>query len=134
MWEHTALFITWDEWGGFYDPVVPPAVDDVGLGVRVPMLTISPYTQRGVIDDEVGEFSSPLKFIADNWGLPYLTPRIENTHNFEHVFDFRKKPREPVLGEQRAPAFGDDPFEWVGDTYEGWELPEGVEPVEAPAG
>jgi len=134
MWEHTALFITWDEWGGFYDPVVPPALDDVGLGVRVPMLTISPYTQRGVIDDEVGEFSSPLKFIADNWGLPYLTPRIEDTHNFEHVFDFRKKPREPVLGEERAPAFGDDPFEWVGDTYEGWKLPEGVEPVEAPAG
>jgi len=39
-----------------------------------------------------------------------------------------------VLGDKQAPAFGDDPFEWVGDTYEGWELPEGVEPVEAPAG
>ncbi len=54
MWEHTAIFITWDEWGGFYDPVVPPQVDDIGLGVRVPLLTISPYAERGIIDTEVG--------------------------------------------------------------------------------
>ena len=42
MWEHTAIFITWDEWGGFYDSVMPPEVDDIGLGFRVPLLTISP--------------------------------------------------------------------------------------------
>jgi phospholipase C len=130
MWEHTAIFITWDEWGGFYDHIVPPEVDHDGLGIRVPMLTISPYTKRGVIDDELGEFTSPLKFIADNWGLDYLTPRIANTHNFEHIFDFSKPPREPVLGDHRAPAVGDDPFEWVGDTYEGWEP--GTVPVEKP--
>ncbi len=59
MWEQTAIFITWDEWGGFYDSVMPPAVDEVGLGFRVPLLTISPYTRRGLIDDELGEFSSP---------------------------------------------------------------------------
>ena len=69
MWEHTALFLTWDEWGGFYDPVMPPQIDHVGLGFRVPLLTISPYTRRGLIDDELGEFSTPLRFIADNWGL-----------------------------------------------------------------
>ena len=132
MWEHTAIFITWDEWGGFYDPVVPPELDDVGLGVRVPLLSISPFTRRGLIDDELGEFSTPLRFIADNWGLGHLTPRIANTHNFEHVFDFSKEPREPVLGDHRAPAYGDDPFEWVGDTYPDWDLEPGVEPVEAP--
>ena len=76
MWEHTAIFLTWDEWGGFYDPIVPPAVDHVGLGIRVPLLTISPYTRRGVIDDERGEFSTPLRFISDNWGLEPLTDRI----------------------------------------------------------
>ncbi|MGZ5327002.1 MAG: alkaline phosphatase family protein [Actinomycetota bacterium] len=128
-WEHTAIFLTWDEWGGFYDPVMPPEVDQVGLGIRVPLLTISPYTRRGVIDDELGEFSTPLRFIADNWGLEYLTPRIANTHNFEHVFDFSKKPRPPVLGKKRAPAYG-TPFTWPGDTYPGWEA--GTTPVEKP--
>ncbi|MGZ5288577.1 MAG: alkaline phosphatase family protein [Actinomycetota bacterium] len=128
-WEHTAIFLTWDEWGGFYDPVMPPEVDPVGLGIRVPLLTISPYTRRGVIDDELGEFSTPLRFIADNWGLEYLTPRIANTHNFEHVFDFSKKPRPPVLGKKRAPAYG-TPFTWPGDTYPGWEA--GTTPVEKP--
>lgn len=130
MWEHTAIFLTWDEWGGFYDPILPPAIDPVGLGIRVPLLTISPYTQRGVIDTEVGEFSSPLKFVADNWGLPYLTDRIANTHAFEHVFDFRSGPRDPVIGDRPAPAYGEDPFQWVGDTYEGWEP--GTEPVDKP--
>ena len=128
-WEHTAIFVTWDEWGGFYDPVMPPEVDPVGLGIRVPLLTISPYTRRGVIDDELGEFSTPLRFIADNWGLEYLTPRIANTHNFEHVFDFSRKPRSPVLGKKRAPAYG-TPFTWPGDTYPGWEA--GTTPVEDP--
>jgi phospholipase C len=129
QWEHTAIFITWDEWGGFYDHIVPPEIDDVGLGVRVPLLTISPYTRRGLIDDELGEFSSPLRFISDNWGLPYLTSRIERTHGFEHVFDFRRGPRPPVIGDHRAPAFGDDPFAWVGDTYP-WAP--GTDPVSAP--
>jgi phospholipase C len=129
MWEHTAIFLTWDEWGGFYDPVMPPKVDPVGLGIRVPMLTISPYTRRGLIDDEPGEFSSPLKFISDNWGLDYLTPRIADTHNFEHVFDFSKKPRAPQLGTEKAPAYG-KPFEWPADTYPGWEP--GTVPVDSP--
>jgi phospholipase C len=128
-WEHTAIFLTWDEWGGFYDPVMPPEVDPIGLGIRVPLLTISPYTRRGLIDDELGEFSTPLRFIADNWGLDYLTPRIANTHSFEHVFDFSKKPRPPVLGKKRAPAFG-TAFRWPGDTYPGWET--GTTPVENP--
>ncbi len=108
---------------------MPPEVDPVGLGIRVPLLTISPYTRRGVIDDELGEFSTPLRFIADNWGLDYLTPRIANTHSFEHVFDFSKEPRAPVIGKKRAPAYG-TPFTWPGDTYPGWET--GTTPVENP--
>jgi phospholipase C len=106
MWEHTAIFLTWDEWGGFYDPVVPPVLDDLGLGVRVPLLTISPYTRRGLIDDELGEFSTPLRFISDNWGLEPLTRRIRRAHNFGHVFDFSKPPRPPVISEDRAPTYG----------------------------
>ncbi len=123
-WDHTAIFITWDEWGGFYDPVMPPQLDPVGLGIRVPLLTISPYARRGLIDTELGEFSTPLRFISDNWGLDHLTPRIANTHGFEHVFDFSKGPRSPVIGSERAPVYG-DPFEFP-EGYEGWV--QGTEP------
>jgi phospholipase C len=126
-WEHTALFVTWDEWGGFYDHVVPPAVDHLGLGFRVPMLVISPYAKKGYVDDAEGEFSTPLKFIEDNWGLPYLTPRIERTHNFEHVFDFTRKPRAPKILEPIGSCYG-TPWEYPGDDYPGW--PPGTEPDE----
>jgi phospholipase C len=95
MWDHTAIFITWDEWGGFFDHVEPPKVDDFGLGIRVPLLTISPFAERGLIDTEQGEFTSVHRFIADNWGLDHLTERVRGTHNFEHVFDFRKRPGDP---------------------------------------
>ena len=125
-WEHTAIFVTWDEWGGFYDHVEPPQVDDIGLGFRVPLLTISPYAQRGLIDDEVGEFSTPLKFISDNWGLDPLTKRIAKAHNFEHVFDFAKPPRPPVSGTKKAKTYTDDPYENPGVGYPGW--PEGTVP------
>ena len=91
MWDRTAIFLTWDEWGGLYDHVKPPK----DLGFRVPLLVISPYARRGFIDDAVGEFSAPLRFIADNWGLPYLTDRIRNAHDFTHVFDFSQTPRPP---------------------------------------
>src|SRR4029450_208068 len=101
-----AIFLTWDEWGGFYDPIVPPVLDHVGLGIRVPLLTISPYPRHGAIDDELGEFSTPLRFISDNWGLDPLTDRIRNTNNLEHVFDFSKAPRAPRPGRHEAPTFG----------------------------
>ena len=106
MWDQTAIFITWDEWGGFYDSVMPPAVDEVGLGFRVPLLTISPYTRRGLIDDEMGEFSSPLRFI----------------------FDFSAPPRPPAIATAQAKTYG-DPFDYP-DDYPGW--PEGTNPVEEP--
>jgi phospholipase C len=99
------------------------------LGIRVPLLTISPYTRRGVIDDELGEFSTPLRFISDNWGLEPLTDRIRNAHNFEHVFDFAGQPRAPEFGRELAPTSSS---RWVfpGDSYAGWEP--GVVPVEDP--
>jgi phospholipase C len=126
MWEHTVVFITWDEWGGFYDHVAPPAVDDIGLGFRVPMLVLSPYAKRGYVDDALGEFSSPLKFISDNWDLPYLTQRIRKTHNFEHVFDFNKPPRKPDRPYRKVPVVGDGFV--LPDHFKEW--PRGVEPSE----
>lgn len=125
-WEHTALFITWDEWGGFFDHVVPPEVDDTGFGFRVPMLVVSPYAKRGYVDDAEGEFSSPLKFIEDNWGLPYLTPRIERTHNFEHVFEFGRNARTDAQPLPRIAECYGTPWEFPGYDYPGW--PEGTTP------
>ena len=125
MWEHTAIFITWDEWGGFYDHVIPPQVDEIGLGIRVPLLTISPYARRGLIDDEIGEFSTPLRFISDNWGLDPLTPRIATSHNMEHLFDFTTRPREPSPTTLRAQTYG-HPFGFIPQGYPAW--PPGTQP------
>jgi phospholipase C len=123
MWDSIAIFISWDEWGGLYDHVPPPKIDDVELGFRVPMLVISPYAKRGYIDDAFGEFSSPLRFIADNWGLPSLTSRIRSSHNFEHVFDFDRKPRAPrPRGHVKAT---NDFWDWP-ETFPGW--PETLDP------
>src|SRR5207248_1105829 len=115
MWPNVAIFLTWDEWGGFYDHVEPPKLDQFGLGIRVPMLVISPYAKRGYIDHAVGEFSTPLRFMADNWGLPYLTDRIRNTHNFSHVFDFTARPRPPHVLSRVFDFIGPDPFKYYRD-------------------
>ncbi|MFN2545404.1 MAG: phospholipase C [Actinomycetota bacterium] len=97
MWKRgVAVFLTWDEWGGFYDHVAPPRFDDLGAGIRVPLLAISSHAQRGLVDHEQGEFSSVNRFVADNWGLKHLTDRVVNTTNYSHVFDFEKK-RDPVV-------------------------------------
>ncbi len=129
MWEQTAIFLTWDEWGGLYDHVAPPVLDDVGLGFRVPLLTISPYAKRGYVDDVLGEFSSPLRFIADNWGLPYLTKRIRKTSNLEQQFDFAKAPRKPTVLAARVHTFGGNPFHFP-ESFPGWKP--GVVPTTNP--
>ena len=97
FWKDTAIFITWDDYGGFYDHVPPPQVDDFGFGFRVPLLTISPYAKPGYIDSQLGEFSSVLRFIEDNWGLSQLTHRDRDAFNLSYVFDFDQEPREPVV-------------------------------------
>jgi phospholipase C len=117
VWHHTAIFVTWDEWGGFYDHVAPTHLDQVGLGLRVPMLVISPYARRGFVDHALGEFSTPLRFLSDNWGLTPLTDRIARTHNFEHVFDFRAGPREPDPRPQLGGCLG-RPFDTFLDRQE----------------
>jgi phospholipase C len=96
FWKDTAIFVTWDDYGGFYDHVPPPRVDDFGFGFRVPLLTISPYAKRGYVDSQLGEFSSVLRFIEDNWGLSQLTHRDRDAFNLSYVFDFEQGPREPL--------------------------------------
>ena len=96
-WKDTAIFLTWDDYGGFYDHVPPPQVDRFGFGFRVPLLTISSYAKRGYIDSQLGEFSSVLRFIEDNWGLNQLTHRDRDAFNLSSLFDFDQAPRDPVV-------------------------------------
>ena len=94
-WKDTAIFITWDEYGGFYDHVPPREVDRMGFGIRVPLLVISPYAKAGYMDHTEGEFSSVLRFIEDNWGLGRLTERDRQASNLSESFDFSQSPRAP---------------------------------------
>jgi hypothetical protein len=87
------------------------------------MLVISPYAKRGYIDDAFAEFSAPLRFIADNWGLPYLTDRIRGSHDFSHVFDFDRGPRPPEPLPHVAAT--NDFWDWP-ETFDEW--PAGLEP------
>src|SRR6266508_3684808 len=113
MWKDTAIFITWDDYGGFYDHVPPPQVDRFGFGIRVPLLVISPYAKAGYVDHTLGEFSSVLRFIEDNWGLSQLTHRDRDARNLSEAFDFSQVPRKPDPQPMRTdcpgPQFPNDP-------------------------
>ena len=91
-WKDTAVFLTWDDWGGFYDHVPPQQIDVYGLGFRVPLLVISPYAKPGFIDHSRTEFSSVLKFIETDFGLPALTARDQNSPDLTDAFDFQQTP------------------------------------------
>jgi phospholipase C len=106
MWEHTAIFLTWDDYGGFYDHVPPPQIDRMGLGIRVPMIMISPYARRGLVSHELGEFSSVLRFIEDNWDLRRLTHRDRRATPLLSAFDFDQGPRAPVPLPRRTDCHG----------------------------
>jgi phospholipase C len=109
QWESTAIFVTWDDYGGFYDHVPPPQVDDFGFGIRVPLLVISPYARRGHVDHVLGEFSSVLRFVEDNWYLGQLTHRDRDAFNLAYDFDFSQRPRAPSSLPLRSSCPG-DPF------------------------
>jgi phospholipase C len=111
-WDSTAIFLTWDDWGGFYDHVVPPMVDQNGYGLRVPALVISPYAKQGYIDHQTLSFDAYNKFIEDDFlggarldpatdGRPDPRPDVredaEILGNLVSDFDFSQPPRPPVL-------------------------------------
>jgi phospholipase C len=111
-WSSTAIFISWDDWGGFYDHVQPPQVDGQGYGLRVPGLVISPYARRGFVDHQLLSHDAYLKFIEDDFlGGRRLNPRTdgrpdprpdvrENASilgNLVKDFDFTQKPRPPMI-------------------------------------
>jgi phospholipase C len=86
-WNSTVVFLTWDEDGGFYDSVVPPTVDGLGDGFRVPMIVISPFSTGGRIDGTIFDHTSVLKFIEQNWGLPFLNARVAGADSLATALD-----------------------------------------------
>jgi phospholipase C len=92
FWSSTAIFVSWDDFGGFYDHVPPPQVDVWGLGPRVPLLIISPFVKSGYIEHQTLEFSSVVKFVEEIFGLPLLTARDTNSNDMFDAFDFTGTP------------------------------------------
>ena len=108
-WDSSAFMWTYDDWGGWYDHVKPPNVDKFGYGFRVPALMVSPYARRGHIESTTLDFTSPLKFIQENWGVKSLHKRDRKANNFLTAFDFTQPPREPHLLTSKRD--GEDAFE-----------------------
>lgn len=96
-WDSTAIFVLWDDYGGFFDTVVPPTVDGSGLSFRVPALIISPYAKSGYLDHTVYDFESTLKFVEWRFGLPSLTARDATANNPLNAFDFGQQPKAPFV-------------------------------------
>ena len=96
-WNSTAIFLTWDDFGGFYDHVPPPKFDSKGLSIRVPTLIISPYAKPGFIDHTTYTFESTLRFIEWRFDLHNLTTRDLIANNTLNAFDFNQTPLPPYI-------------------------------------
>jgi len=112
QWLHTAIFVTWDDWGGFYDHVKPPRVDANGYGFRVPAFLVSPWARQGHIDHSTLSFDSFLQIVEDRFlggqrldpltdGWPDARPTIREElmkqHSLDGAFDFHGAPRAPLV-------------------------------------
>lgn len=118
-WKSSALFLTYDEGGGYFDHVAPPQVDAYGLGFRVPTLVISPYAKRGYISGQLYEHASLLKFIERRFGLPTLA-------SINHLFD-KSTPggsnNDAANGAASGPpAPPRDGLKQIGDFYEAFDF------------
>lgn len=111
-WNSTAIFLTWDDWGGFYDHVVPPRVDENGYGLRVPAMVISPYARRGFIDHQTLSHDAYVKFIEDDFlggaridprtdgrpdNRPTVREKVSILGDLRRDFDFAQRPRAPEI-------------------------------------
>ncbi len=91
-WNSTAIVVVWDDWGGFYDHVPPPKLDYEGLGFRVPMMVISPYSRRGYVSHTQYEFGSILKFIEETFSVGNLGTTDVRANSIADVFNLSQPP------------------------------------------
>ena len=110
-WSTSAIFLTWDDWGGFYDHVAPPRVDENGYGLRVPGILISPWADQG-IDSQTLTFDAYLKLIEDLFlegerldpatlqrpdSRPTVREDVRILGDLRRAFDFRQDPLPPLI-------------------------------------
>jgi phospholipase C len=118
-WKSTAIFLAWDDWGGFYDHVTPVSVDRNGYGLRVPGLVISPYARKGLVDHQTLSFDAYAKFIEDDFlggrrldpltdGRPDPRPTVRENEpvlgSLVRDFDFKQKPRLALILDPQPPT------------------------------
>lgn len=151
QWRRGALFVIYDEWGGFFDHVVPPRVPDLRaspdldkdfgqMGFRIPAVVVSPYARRGHVDHSIYGFESILKLIRYRYAIPPLTPRDLYANNIAAAFDFEhpnfqppKLPTPPDVISSSCP--GSPPVDSGGSGLDGGSLvgaPPGTVPSERP--
>jgi phospholipase C len=118
-WKSTAIFVSWDDWGGFYDHVTPRSVDQNGYGLRVPGLVISPYARKGLVDHQTLSFDAYAKFIEDDFlggqrldpvtdGRPDPRPDVRENEpilgTLVRDFNFEQRPRAALILNPRPPT------------------------------
>jgi phospholipase C len=91
-WSNTAIFITWDDWGGWYDHVAPPIYNSYEYGFRVPLIVVSPYAKAHFVSHERHDFGSILRFIEENFYLPTLGYADSRADDLSDCFDFNRAP------------------------------------------
>ncbi len=106
-WNDTLIVMTWDDFGGFYDHVAPPKLDYLSLGPRVPTIIISPYARKGYIDHTTYDFDSILKFIEDDFRLPYLTSRDHHADSLTPSLNLKQHPLKPLILKARTCSSND---------------------------
>lgn len=107
FWANTAIFITWDDWGGWYDHVAPKIINSYEYGFRVPLIVVSPYAKPGYISHVTHDFGSLLKFIENNFGLPSMGYADNLADGLSDCFDFNQTPLtfQPISAKLDAAYF-----------------------------
>jgi phospholipase C len=118
-WANTAIFITWDDWGGWYDHVAPTVKNSYEYGFRVPLIVVSPYAKAGYISRVTHDFGSILKYIEGNFSLGSLGFADASADDFSDCFDYTQTPltfktipakldAAHFLNDKRTPSDPDD--------------------------
>jgi phospholipase C len=102
-WESAAVFVSWDDFGGYYDHVPPPVTDYFGLGIRVPLLIISPFVNPGTVCHTQSSFDSFVRFVENNWDLPALTQRDANAGDLTTCMNLQMSAKKLVQTPRRTP-------------------------------
>lgn len=115
FWRNSVILVTWDDSGGWYDHVPPPQLDYDGLGVRVPLLVVSPYARRGIVEHTQYEFGSILRFTETVFGLSPLSASDRRANNLDRCFDYSQQPRvfEKISAPYSAAYFLKHPSSFV---------------------